>query len=211
MSNHIHRGQGGIVIIALGSNLSSPAWGSPRETLERALTELVSSGIAILKVSRTYLTQAHSHAPLPDFLNAVVATTTSMSAGTLLQVLMSIEAGAGRTRANVGSSPHCNIPPYYSWRSRPLDLDIICYKRCIWNWRVNRPLQNRRVILPHPRAHERAFVLKPLSEIAPYWHHPVFGLTAAALLKNPHTRETGRIVCEGDPLRLSNFEGDRPA
>jgi 2-amino-4-hydroxy-6-hydroxymethyldihydropteridine diphosphokinase len=188
MCNRRGINQGGIVIIALGSNLSSSVWGAPRSTLRRALDELAASGIQILSVSRTYDTLAHSHAPQPNFLNAVVATETSMSADNLLQVLKAIEARAGRDKVKKA------IPLYYQWQPRPLDLDIISYKGRVWNWRLRRPLAHRRVILPHPRAHERAFVLRPISEIAPAWHHPVFGLTAEALLKRPPVRDTGKIL-----------------
>jgi 2-amino-4-hydroxy-6-hydroxymethyldihydropteridine diphosphokinase len=195
MSNPTNIRQGGTVIIALGSNLSSSAWGTPRQTLLKALDELALRGVTILKISRTYTTKAHSHAPLPNFLNAVAATATSMPADALLQVLMAIEARAGRKMVK---KP---LPPYYRWQSRPLDLDIISYKGRVCNWRMRRPLANRRVVLPHPRAHERAFVLQPLSEIAPHWHHPISGLTAAALLKNPRARETGQILSKNERLR----------
>ena len=77
------------------------------------------------------------------------------------------------------------------WASRPLDLDIICYKGRVLGWRRVRRLEPQRgrpdstsphLILPHPRAHHRGFVMQPLAEICPRWHHPVFGNTAGQML-----------------------------
>ncbi len=84
---------------------------------------------------------------------------------------------------------------------RPLDLDIVSYKGVIHNWKMQKPLEGKRVVLPHPRAHERAFVLQPIAEIAPFWHHPVFGLTAPELLKRPSVRQTGKILSAEDFAR----------
>ena len=89
----------------------------------------------------------------------------------------------------------------HQWIPRPLDLDIVSYKGLIYNWKMNQPLEGGRVVLPHPRAHERAFVLRPLCEVAPFWHHPVFGLTAPELLKRPTVRQTGEILSVGEFLR----------
>jgi 2-amino-4-hydroxy-6-hydroxymethyldihydropteridine diphosphokinase len=66
---------------------------------------------------------------------------------------------------------------------------------------MQKPVEGMRVILPHPRAHERAFVLQPLSDVAPFWHHPVFGLSASEFLKRPAVRQTGKILSAGDFLR----------
>jgi 2-amino-4-hydroxy-6-hydroxymethyldihydropteridine diphosphokinase len=146
-----------------------------------------SAGINVLTRSRLYVTKAHAYIPQADFLNAVILINTSLPAEALLQVLKSIETQAGRKPTPLRSNP------YRYWAPRPLDLDIVCYKKLIRNWRSPSQRSSKRVILPHPHAHERAFVLAPLAEIAPFWHHPVYGLTARELLKRPEVRETGKI------------------
>lgn len=176
----------GMIIIALGSNLAGK-FGSPEVALRRAVKELSRSGIKILGTSKIYITSAQSLKPQPDYCNATVTVATSLPAEALLQVLKRIEAQAGRQKIKEAGTP------YSTWMPRPLDLDIVSYKAAIRNWRARRPKAGRRVILPHPRAHERAFVLTPLVDIAPYWHHPATGLTPAQMLKRPGVRETGKI------------------
>lgn len=175
-----------MIFIALGSNLTS-YFGAPENALRRAVRELAASGIQILGTSKMYITRAHAYTPQPDFYNAIAAVATPMPADALLQVLKRIEAQAGRRKTKSGRQP------FFQWMPRPLDLDIVSYKGLVRNWKANRLKMMQRVILPHPRAHERAFVLKPIAEIAPEWHHPVFGLTAVQLLKRPEVRETGKI------------------
>ncbi len=196
ISEHRQCFQGGIVIIALGSNLMG-TFGTPEQTLFRALEELTWSGVTIINTSRLYWTRAHARAPQPDFLNAIATVSTPLPAVALLRVLKRIEAKAGRTTTK------CARPTELSWEPRALDLDIVCYKGIVCNWKTRRPAEGGGVILPHPRAHERAFVLKPLCDVAPSWHHPVFGLTATELLKNPIVRRTGEILSVG--ARLPNF------
>jgi 2-amino-4-hydroxy-6-hydroxymethyldihydropteridine diphosphokinase len=189
------RFQGGMIVISLGSNLSG-AWGPPGRALHRTLNQLEVSGIQIIHTSKIYKSRAQAYLPLPDFLNAVAIVQTPMPADALLQVLKRIEAQAGRRFLKITSKN--GREPFFLWNARPLDLDIVSFKGVVCNWEANRPKTRGCVILPHPRAHERAFVLHPLSEIAPYWHHPVFGLTAAQLLKRPAVRKTGEILsCEG--------------
>jgi len=99
-------------------------------------------------------------------------------------VLKRIEAKAGRK-------------PTRRWGPRTLDLDIVDYKT-----RIIRPSQDgvfssknkSDLILPHPEAHRRPFVLRPIAEIAPYWHHPVSGRTAAQLLSRLTGAKEGAIV-----------------
>ena len=172
-----------MIIIALGSNLDG-TFGTSKQSIERALHELVVSGIKIKCSSRLYRTRAHACNPQPDFMNAVATAHTPLPPYALLEILKRIEAQAGR-RTPKGAR---------RWMPRPLDLDIVSYKGIIHNWKMQKPLEGKRVVLPHPRAHERAFVLQPISEIAPFWHHPVFGLTAAELLKRPPVRQTGKIL-----------------
>jgi 2-amino-4-hydroxy-6-hydroxymethyldihydropteridine diphosphokinase len=175
-----------MIIIALGSNLPGN-FGSPADALREAVNELSRSGIKILGTSKIYITRAHAKTPQPDYHNAAVTAATSLPAESLLKVLKGIEAQAGRGKTKRAGAP------YFRWMPRPLDLDIVSYKAIVRNWRARRPRDGRRVILPHRRAHERAFVLEPLAEIAPYWHHPVTGLTPAQMLKRPAVRETGKV------------------
>ncbi len=194
ITNHRQSYQGRIIVIALGSNLAG-AWGTPEQILHRAIGELAASGIQIVKTSRIYRTRAHSDVPQPNFLNAIATVSTPIPANALLRLLKRIEAQAGRRSTAAGHHP------FGRWTPRPLDLDIVSYKGVVRNWRMNKPMEGMRVVLPHPRAHERAFVLRPLCEVAPRWHHPVFGLTACELLKRPRVRETGEILSAGEFLR----------
>jgi 2-amino-4-hydroxy-6-hydroxymethyldihydropteridine diphosphokinase len=194
ISKHRQCYQGGMIIIALGSNLPG-LFGTPKNTLQRALSEIARSGIEIKDTSKLYRTKAYSQIPQPDFLNAIAVVYTPLSAGALLKILKRIEAQAGRREIKAGRSPNSR------WIARPLDLDIVSYKGIIYNWKMRKPLEEERVVLPHPRAHERAFVLRPLSEVAPSWHHPVFGLTASELLKRPRVRQTGAVLDAGEPFR----------
>ena len=176
-----------MIVIALGSNLPGH-FGAPVRAFRRAIRELAAAGIRIVKTSEIYVTEAYAYTPQPDYINAIAIATTPLPPDALLQVLKRIEAQAGRHISKGVRTRHLQ------WIPRPLDLDIVGYKGIVRNWEAGLPKAGGRVILPHPRAHERAFVLLPLAEVAPYWHHPVFGLTAPALLKVPGVRETGRIV-----------------
>jgi len=191
ISKHRVRFQGGMIVIALGSNLTGN-FGAPENALRRAVSELAASGIQILGASRIYITRAHAYTRQPDFANAAVAVATPLPANALLLILKRIEAQAGRRKTKDARKP------FFHWRPRPLDLDIVSYKGIVRNWKAKNPKAPRCVILPHPRAHERAFVLRPLADIAPHWHHPVLGLTAVQLLKRPAVRETGKILSSQD-------------
>jgi 2-amino-4-hydroxy-6-hydroxymethyldihydropteridine diphosphokinase len=187
-----------MIILALGSNLAG-RFGSPTSTLRGALTELNALGVKILSTSRLYSTLAHARTPQPGFVNAIATVSTPLSADALLGLLWRIEALAGRQRS------HSVDPASLNWAPRTLDLDLVSYKGIVCNWKLCAPLKEGRVILPHPRAHERAFVLQPLCDVAPFWHHPVFGLTAAQLLKRPRVKNTGAIVSAGDFLGVKPF------
>jgi 2-amino-4-hydroxy-6-hydroxymethyldihydropteridine diphosphokinase len=175
------------ILIGLGSNTNG-AWGNPEHTLRRTLHELEACQVKVSQASKLYTTQAHAYIAQPDYLNAVFRVTTSLMPQALLVLLKGIEAKAGRSKSK-GS-----LQPYFHWTPRPLDLDILSYRGIVYNWKGRHPVMKANLILPHPRAHERAFVLCPLSEIAPFWHHPVLGLTAAEFLKRPSVRDVGRIL-----------------
>ena len=151
-----------MILIALGSNLPG-SFGTPEDTIEAAKTALQVRGINILKSSSIWLTEPVPVSDQPWFRNAVIAVDTSFTLEALFKILKRIERDFGRTNAER------NAP-------RLLDLDIIAYSKTIHI----APALN----VPHPRMHQRAFVLYPLREIAPEWVHPVLKKTAAELLHN---------------------------
>ncbi len=127
--------------VALGANLGEPAQ-AVRDAL-RALGE--TTGLRLVRASSLYRTApVDSHGP--DYVNAVAEVATTLSAPAVLAALQAIEHGAGRER------PYRNAP-------RTLDLDLLLYGE----GRIDSP----RLSVPHPRLWTRAFVLVPLSEIAP--------------------------------------------
>lgn len=132
--------------VALGGNQ-----GPVRETLGRAIEAL--SGLpdtALGPCSAIYRTPAWGLADQPDFLNAVVRLDTRLAPDALMAALLRIEQGLGRLRG--GEGPR--------WGPRCIDLDLLLYGDLV--------LEAPGLSLPHPRLHERAFVLVPLAEIAPW-------------------------------------------
>ncbi len=148
--------------LALGSNLPSPA-GSPAETLEAALADLSALGNLVAR-STFHTTKPVGFADQPSFLNAAATLQSSYSPHDLLDHLLAIELRYGRDRAN--SIP--NGP-------RTLDLDILLCNDFV--------LHSQALQVPHPRMHQRAFVLLPLQEIAPQQLHPVFNRTVSQLVR----------------------------
>ena len=146
--------------IALGSNL-----GDRSGILERALQTLrVRGDLSIDQVS-TFHDTAPVGGPLgqPRYLNVAAIVSTTLSPRELLNVLLDTEKKLGRDR----TSPLRNQP-------RVIDLDLLLYDDLI----LNEPCLE----LPHPRMHERSFVLRPLNEIASDWRHPVLEKRIAELL-----------------------------
>lgn len=130
--------------LALGANL-----GDRRAALRRAVALLArQQGVMLVSVSGLWQTSAVGGPPQPDFLNAVVLVETSLSPGELLGVAHDIEQDAGRERV-------------VHWGPRTLDVDLLAFDDV--------RSQSPELTLPHPRAHERAFVLLPWAQVAPQW------------------------------------------
>lgn len=173
-----------MIIISLGSNVTS-RWGDADATIRKAMTELERFGIRLLRRSRLYKTTPYGPAAQPDFTNAAALIDTSLPPPVLLVVLKKIETRAGRR-------------PSLRWGPRALDIDILDYNRRILNW-AKGPTQafkckKLRLILPHPGITNRPFVLRPMMDIVPDWHHPVYGLTALQLYKRLSSARMGRIL-----------------
>jgi 2-amino-4-hydroxy-6-hydroxymethyldihydropteridine diphosphokinase len=173
-----------MIIISLGSNVIS-RWGNSTTTILQALRELETHGIRIVRHSPLYRTSPFGPVDQPAFTNSAAVIRTSLPPRALLSVVKKIEVRAGRR-------------PSKAWGPRELDIDIIDYNSQILNWR-QRDTQsfkcNRfRLILPHPRIEMRAFVLQPLLDVAPHWHHPASGLHAAQLLTRLRFLRMGRII-----------------
>lgn len=136
--------------IGLGSNLSSHTEGiekSPRHQVNDAIKTITENDhITLIKISSFYQTAAIGPGKQPDYINAAIKIETSLNAYALLEVLQHIENQQGRVRKE-------------RWGARTLDLDILTYDQHIEN--------TPQLTLPHPRAHERAFVLAPLADLNP--------------------------------------------
>ncbi len=147
-----------IAYIALGANL-----GDREHNLRLGLTTLSAlPDIEVVRVS-SFLDNPSVGGPAdsPPFLNAAAMLRTSLSPRALLKVLLSIEQQLGRVRTTK------NAP-------RPLDLDLLLYDNLV--------SREPDLVLPHPRMHERRFVLAPMAEIAPDLIHPVLQLSMRDLL-----------------------------
>jgi len=143
--------------IAIGTNL-----GDRKRNIELAIKKMETNQIAIIKKSPAYSTMPYGYKNQPMFLNCVVETQTDLSAEELLHAVQKIEKEMGRTKK-------------IRWSPRVIDLDIIFFDSDI----INKPdLQ-----IPHPDMQNRDFVLKPLTDIAPDFVHPVLHKTIKELLE----------------------------
>ena len=144
--------------MALGSNLPGP-FASTRDLLEAALRAFEAEGLRIIARSSWWRSAAWPDPAAPAYLNGVAVVETSLGPAEVLHTLHAIERRFGRER-HVANAP------------RTLDLDLVAY---------GRQMLDDGVTLPHPRAHERRFVMGPLAEIAPGWVHPKLGQSAENL------------------------------
>ena len=152
-----------MIYVALGANLPSARFGAPRMTLLAAIEEIARSGIRVTKSSRWYRSPAYPPSEQPEFVNGVIAVETMLRPASLLAQLHAIEVSFGRVRGVLNAA-------------RTLDLDLIAYHGTISKG------SDREPVLPHPRMAERAFVLRPLQELDPDWHHPLTGIPISALI-----------------------------
>lgn len=139
------------VFIGLGSNL-----GDRVDYLSRAIAEIEFFS-SVIKKSSVYETDPVGYKDQGKFLNMVIEIETSVSPEQLIEKLKAIEKRFGRKRGGIRFGP------------REIDLDVLFYGDAMVN--------EKNIEIPHPRMHERGFVLDPLNEINPFFIHPKFNKT----------------------------------
>jgi 2-amino-4-hydroxy-6-hydroxymethyldihydropteridine diphosphokinase len=165
------------VLVALGANLPNNDI-APKDTLLKALNDIENIGFSINQRSFFYQTPAFPAGSGPDYVNAAIQlrVAESLTINEIFSPLAAIELAHGRKRTS-------------RWAGRSLDIDLLAQDDLVLpnletqqKWANLTPQQQialvpDELIVPHPRLHERAFVLAPLMDIAPDWRHPVLGQT----------------------------------
>ena len=154
-----------MIFIGLGANLAFKGQ-SPQLNMENVRCILAQHpDMSVLACSRFYVSAPVGPVDQPDFLNAVVSLQSGLSPENLMAFLLDLERQFGRVRSE-------------RWGPRTMDLDLIDYDGKVLD------IEDGEVALqlPHPRLHERGFVLVPLAEIEPKWRHPVSGRLVADLI-----------------------------
>ena len=156
-----------LLVLSLGSNLGETSSTNGRKNnLDRAIKLLCKNGMKIESKSMIYETEPVGFKPQPKFLNIVLSAHTKHSPQTCLKIIHQIESELDRIRT-IKNGP------------RTIDLDIIFYDNSI--------ITEKDLVIPHPRMHQRPFVLKPLAEILPDYLHPVYNKTVNQLLNEIDT------------------------
>ena len=168
-------------LVALGGNLP---WRQEHAatTLRKAVAALAQNGVLIRRISRFFSSPSVPAGAGPDYVNAVMMVQSDRNASEMLGLLQAVEAQFDRERKN-------------RWGARTIDLDLLDFNGCVqptpatqMQWMQLEPSARlektpAELILPHPRLQDRAFVLVPLTDIAPEWRHPTLKLSAMELLE----------------------------
>ncbi len=159
-----------MILIGVGANLPSPRHGPLRATCGGALAALAEAELSITQRSQWYKSAPQPVSDQPWFINAVIRVQTALDPTDLLDLLLKTEKSFGRRRGEL------NAP-------RILDLDLLAYGEMVTKKEHSNTGGTGAPVVPHPRMHERPFVLLPLRDVAPGWRHPVSGMSVEDLIQ----------------------------
>ena len=157
-----------MIYIGIGSNLNGKNNETPLQNCKKALVELKKE-VNICKISSWYKSEPIPVSDQSWYINGVVEISTNKSSIDLLEFILNIEEFFGRVRKKKNEA-------------RILDLDIIDYKKKIL-------YKKNKLIIPHPRMHQRSFVLQPLQELNPKWIHPIKKKGLKELISNLNDKQ----------------------
>ena len=172
-----------MILLGLGSNLTG-SWGAPSKTLDRAVAELAAAGVTTVARSRWLGSAPYGRTDQPAYVNGVIAVATHLPPRALLYRCHQVERLAGRERR-------------VRWGARTLDIDILAYHGVVAGGGASSSaaaVAPGALFLPHPGIAQRPFVLAPIHEIAPFWHHPVTGETAFRMLSRLRGATAGAVL-----------------
>ncbi len=161
-----------MILLGIGSNLESK-FGNRFSNIRKTIDLLNKEEVTVIKVSSFYETPSYPDNSLPKFINVIVKVKFSGDPVSLLKKIFKIEKEMGRVRKAINEPRTC-------------DIDIIDFNGQI--------LENGAVKLPHPKLHERNFVLYPLFEICPDWIHPLNNKKIDILIKKLTLEMTNQIT-----------------
>ena len=150
------------IIISIGGNIKSKDGSHPIHVAKKAINCLANYSIQVTNQSSWYETEPIPKSDQPNYFNCVVFAKTTLNELNVLNSLHDIENIFGRRRIAVNED-------------RVIDLDLIDYS--------NKILENKDIIIPHPRAHKRRFVMEPLAELDKNWVHPILNKNVSEILK----------------------------
>lgn len=171
-----------MILVGLGANLEFDGF-SPVQNMEKVLADLDEHAqVHVEDVSSWYLTAPVGKIDQPDYVNGVARLRTSLAPLDLMHLLLETEKRYGRVRGE-------------RWGPRTMDLDLLDFDGSI----LDSGDESITLHLPHPRMHERVFVLAPLLDVAPTWKHPVSGRSGADYLTEiGANQEVQRVDVVGD-------------
>lgn len=157
-----------MILIGLGANLPSEKYGTPIETLNACLARFAEHDLTLIKASRWFKSAPVPMSDQPWYINGVAQIETSLGPREVLEQLLDLENEFGRVRSEA------NAP-------RVLDLDLIAYNDEVIE--DSGKIEDKPFCVPHPRMHERSFVLLPIHDLDQSWTHPKLKLKLSQLIK----------------------------